>query len=411
MRGIIIGVFALLAAGVALAQPSGGQGGVDGAQLWRLVPGRLDANHDNRISRAEWLNLTQEMAADIADATNFDPYDRNRDGFIDGAETRGAVSRAVDLILIECDSDFDEVLRDPEELRCLAHYIPPSQRAQSPGAAPGHTTVAPNDAAAAQPHQPITQQQAQALVADALDANHDHRISRAEWSNLLGTEIGFDTHDTNRDGFISGAEEISRAMDFVLTDVVLSACDTNYDNVYSSAEELSCLAAYTGRNQPAPNAHTPPSQAAAPPPSGPAASLAINAAVRIPGPGRNFAPVANAPVYLSSRDLEQTLASAGLMRPTPVDAWLQACRAHAPTCQQGMDAIRGNDPGARGLTDAQGHFTFTHAPVGHFFVVSIGDITLGHTLIWCVPIDLHAGENELTLAGHNLYVSPDTPQG
>ena len=111
---------------------------------------------------------------------------------------------------------------------------------------------------------------------------------------------------------------------------------------------------------------------------------------------------------LTPRRLEmRRLAAAGLTRPAPVDAWVRACREHASGCQQGMAAVRGEDPATRGLTDAQGHFTFPHAPVGRIFVLAIADIAPGHTLIWCVPINIHAGQNELTLASDNLYVSQD----
>jgi hypothetical protein len=289
-------------------------------------------------------------------------------------------------------------------------------------------------------HQSLTLAEATQMIADAIDANHDHRISRAEWLAYWPAPTGkfasydpardFDGFDLNHDGFLDGAREaqpgVAKAVRTAQTD-----CDENVDNVFSGADELSCLYDYAmphpraGAGAPpaapsagaaprpqtsAPSATTP-SQTSAPRASGPRATLTIEVSLRAPGPGRVFTPLADVPVYLSSRDLEQTLAAAGLTRPSPLGAWLIACQAQARSaaCQQGVTAVRGNDPAARGLTDAQGHFTFSSPPVGRYFVVAIGSLTPGHTFIWCVPIDIHAGDNELTLGGHNLYVDPAAP--
>ncbi len=268
------------------------------------------------------------------------------------------------------------------------------------------------------PQGPVTGEQIYSMAAARLDINHDNRISSAEWRSLThGTDFGthltqqgeFNTYDTNRNGVIEGGE-ITNAVGHVV-DVVISECDNNFDQVLSEPDELSCLAHYLPPEQHAQTAGAAPSQTSAPRAGGPSATLRIEASLRVPGPGRMFTPVANTPVYLSSRDLEQTLAAAGLTRPSPVGAWLIACQAQASSvaCQQGVTAVRGNDPAERGLTDAQGHFTFSSAPIGHYFVVAIGSLTPGHTFIWCVPVDIHAGDNELTLAGHNLYVDPAAP--
>jgi hypothetical protein len=281
-------------------------------------------------------------------------------------------------------------------------------------------------------HESVTLAEATTMIADAIDANHDHRISRAEWLAYWPAPSGistsynptreFDGYDHNLDGYLDGYLDgrqeafpaVQRAVRVAQTD-----CDANVDNVFSGADELSCLYDYatphpqTSAGAPAEPAQSAarPNQTSAPHASGSGATLRIEASMRAPGPGRVFTPVANVPVYLSSRDLEQTLAAAGLTRPSPVGAWLIACQAQANSaaCQQGATAVRGNNPAARGLTDAQGHFTFSSAPIGHYFVLAIGSLTPGHTFIWCVPVDIHAGDNELTLAGHNLYVDPAAP--
>lgn len=103
------------------------------------------------------------------------------------------------------------------------------------------------------------------------------------------------------------------------------------------------------------------------------ASLVINAAVRIPGPGRNFAPVAGAPLLLSTRSLDEALAA---------------------------------NPAAKGATDAQGHLTFAQIPTGHFYVIALGGTVAGETWIWSVPVDIAPGSNELSLSGFNSLVMP-----
>ncbi|MES1158260.1 MAG: hypothetical protein ABUL42_00030 [Terricaulis silvestris] len=154
------------------------------------------------------------------------------------------------------------------------------------------------------------------------------------------------------------------------------------------------------------SASTPGHAGAASVPSAQSASLVINASVRVPGPGGNFAPVTGAPVVLSTRSLDEALASVGLRQPTPVVAWLTACQARAPACAQGMQALAAN-PAAKGATDAQGHLTLNSTPTGHFFVVCIGGTVAGQTLIWSVPIDIGAGANQLGLSDANsLYIPP-----
>jgi len=259
------------------------------------------------------------------------------------------------------------------------------------------------------------------LIGLAFDANNDHRISRAEWHRQLGGQLlpqAFDANDANHDGFLDAAE--ARAAIQAVVATATNDCDTNIDNVFSGDDELGCLADYLeppteqdgiSSSPSAPATPAPPHVANSPPAAAPSANaassvLTINASLRAPGPGRNFTPIANVPVYLSSTSLEQTLRSVGLTQPTPIRAWLRACQNHEAACRTGMGAIRAN-PAARGLTDAQGHLTLSPAPAGHYFVVAIASIDPGHVLIWNAPIDLQPGADELTLGDYNsIFIPP-----
>ncbi|MES1198480.1 MAG: hypothetical protein ABUS48_00675 [Pseudomonadota bacterium] len=263
-------------------------------------------------------------------------------------------------------------------------------------------------------HERITEQQAYNLVAERIDANHDQRISRAEWlafwpeasSDLpsYNPSREFDGFDLNRDGVLAGAE-FHNAVQHVVN-VAQTDCDTNVDHVFSGAEELSCLADYAAPSTPQ-SASTAPPQASAPQSNAPGTSLVITTSVRIPGPVRNFVPVPNTRLFLSSRSLGAALASVGLTQPSPLRAWLQACQTHAPACQQGKQAMEAS-PAAHGATDAQGHLTLSQIAPGHYFVVGLGGAVGGQNLIWSVPVDISAGANELLLGGFNaLFVPPE----
>lgn len=88
------------------------------------------------------------------------------------------------------------------------------------------------------------------MIADTMDANHDHRISRAEylayWRPRAGDAAGtsmlseFDKYDLNHDGFLDLPQEAAPA----LQDAVFVAgftCDKNHDEVFSGADELLCF--------------------------------------------------------------------------------------------------------------------------------------------------------------------------
>ncbi len=133
-------------------QAAAGGGGVEQA-VHRILE-RMDTNHDGQISRDE---------AQGPLAKNFDRLDANKDGYLDGAELRRAVSRFM------------------------------KNRNNSPRAGTGGRQGRRADAPAP------------AVDFDALDANADGRLTREE---LRGTRFAehFDEIDTNRDGKIDPQE-------------------------------------------------------------------------------------------------------------------------------------------------------------------------------------------------------------
>jgi len=132
-----------------------------------------------------------------------------------------------------------------------------------------------------------------------------------------------------------------------------------------------------------------------------AVSLAITAGSR-EGQGR-FVPSAAMPVLLLPRSMSQALESVGLHSPTPLAAWVEACRTRAPSCGLGLQAMNA-DPVARGMTDGAGRLALSNLPSGHFYVRAAGGGT--PRLLWDLPVDLKSGSNSVTLDDHNAVRPP-----
>lgn len=229
-------VLAILVPTLAVAATAGAQGRVDPANRFAS----MDTNKDGRVSRAEWNGSDR----------SFEVHDWNRDGILSGDELRrdrrAPAQPRKDQPFESPDGDYTFTNWTDEGFRELDHNRDGKvtrdewhfdldgfrsadhnrdnviSRAEFLGETPGDDDRTDRFA--------------------WLDANHDSRVSRAEWH---GTAERFDALDDNRDGMLTRAE--MRGSNEPPPDLFTSV-DVNRDGSVSSDEWHWSRASFNARD-------------------------------------------------------------------------------------------------------------------------------------------------------------------
>ena len=118
------------------------------------------------------------------------------------------------------------------------------------------------------------------------------------------------------------------------------------------------------------------------------AVLTLQAGDSIPG---NVMPFQGLAFYLVNQDPAAALAKNGFAGPSPIQAWLQACRTSRDRCQAGAKAMSAGAVAA-GQTNAAGAAVMPPVPPGHYYV--FGHVPYhGRELIWHRSVELQPGPN------------------
>ena len=144
--------------------------------------------------------------------------------------------------------------------------------------------------------------------------------------------------------------------------------------------------------------------------AGPAASAILNLSIGMMVSGKFSPAPSGIKVYVTTQNPDANLMKAGF-DPNPgvgpLESLFAACKiGHGGTqerCNQGFAAMTaGTLSGA--VSDASGHAQTGALKPGHYYLVGFAPYQ-GHSLVWHLPVDLHAGSNAVTLTPQNGSVS------
>jgi hypothetical protein len=142
----------------------------------------------------------------------------------------------------------------------------------------------------------------------------------------------------------------------------------------------------------------------------PATMAILNLSIGVMVSGNLSPAPAGIKVYVTTQNPDVNLMKAGF-DPNPgvgpVESLFAACKiGHGGTqerCNQGFAAMTaGTLSGA--VSDASGHGQTGALKPGHYYLVGFAPYQ-GHSLVWHLPVDLHAGSNSVTLTPQNGSVS------
>jgi Ca2+-binding EF-hand superfamily protein len=187
-----------------------------GEDLTHMRFAEMDTNHDGQITRAEWRG----------NSTSFNQHDWNGDGVLSGIEVTPGAQRPVDFNSLDRNRDGRISLSEWTGNRLLFNLLDLNQDGFL-----SHTEFGPNGAL-------FASRRLEDLFR-GLDVNRDNRISRTEWP-ASGVAL-FDRLDTNRDTFLSW-DEFRRIGSLQGNDpgnhleALFNALDANHDGRLSPAE-------------------------------------------------------------------------------------------------------------------------------------------------------------------------------
>ena len=181
--------------------------------------------------------------------------------------------------------------------------------------------------------------------------------------------------------------------------------------IFGFSDRDHVVAAFFGCSMARVTGTTQPTVATAQPAAAAPATMAIlNLSVGVTVSG-TFSPApAGIKVYVTTQNPDANLMKAGF-DPNPgvgpIESLFAACKiGHGGTqerCNQGFAAMTaGTLSGA--VSDASGHAQTGALKPGHYYLVGFAPYQ-GHSLVWHLPVDLHAGSNSVTLTPQNGSVS------
>jgi hypothetical protein len=145
-------------------------------------------------------------------------------------------------------------------------------------------------------------------------------------------------------------------------------------------------------------------------PAASAASAVLNLSIGIMSNGQFSPAPAGIKIYVTTQSPDANLMKAGF-DPNPgvgpVESLFAACKigqgGTQERCTQGFAAMMtGTLTGA--VSDASGHAQTGAVKPGHYYLVGFAPYQ-GHSLVWHLPVDLHAGSNSVTLTPQNGSMS------
>ncbi|MGH8264593.1 MAG: hypothetical protein ACRET4_14025 [Steroidobacteraceae bacterium] len=150
--------------------------------------------------------------------------------------------------------------------------------------------------------------------------------------------------------------------------------------------------------------------AQAAPAAAPATSAILNLSIGMMVSGKFSPAPAGIQVWVTSQNPDANLMKAGFNSTPvapPVENLFAACKigqgGNQERCTQGFAAMRAGALGAV-TSDAAGHAQTGALKPGHYYLVGFTPYQ-GHSLVWHMPVDLHAGSNAVTLTPQNGSVS------
>ncbi len=144
--------------------------------------------------------------------------------------------------------------------------------------------------------------------------------------------------------------------------------------------------------------------------AGPAASAILNLSIGVMSNGQFSPAPAGTKIYVTTQNPDVNLMKAGF-DPNPgvgpIESLFAACKigqgGTQERCNHGFAAMTtGTLTGA--VSDASGHAQTGALKPGHYYLVGFAPYQ-GHSLVWHLPLDLHAGANAVTLTPQNGSVS------
>jgi hypothetical protein len=145
-------------------------------------------------------------------------------------------------------------------------------------------------------------------------------------------------------------------------------------------------------------------------PAVPATMAVLNLSIGVMANGQFSPAPAGTRIFVTNQNPDANLMKAGFVSTPPVppvENLFAACKiGHGGTqerCNQGFAAMMaGTLSGA--VSDASGHAQTGALKPGHYYLVGFAPYQ-GHSLVWHLPVDLHAGSNAVTLTPQNGSVS------
>jgi hypothetical protein len=146
------------------------------------------------------------------------------------------------------------------------------------------------------------------------------------------------------------------------------------------------------------------------PAAAPITSAILNLSIGVMSNGQFSPAPAGTKIFVTTQNPDANLMKAGFAPNPgvgPIESLFAACNiGHGGTqerCGQGFAAMTaGTLSGA--VSDASGHAQTGALKPGHYYLVGFAPYQ-GHSLVWHLPVDLHAGANSVTLTPQNGSLS------
>jgi hypothetical protein len=142
----------------------------------------------------------------------------------------------------------------------------------------------------------------------------------------------------------------------------------------------------------------------------PATTAVLNLSIGVMSNGQFSPAPAGTKVYVTTQNPDANLMKAGFAPNPgvgPIESLFAACKiGHGGTqerCNQGFAAMTAGTLGGA-VSDASGHAQTGVLKPGHYYLVGFAPYQ-GHSLVWHLPVDLHAGSNSVTLTPQNGSLS------